>query len=275
MEKKSPLTLSQNGVYYENYQNPEATMYNITERYKFVKEINAQKLFDSLKKLCTCYESFATVIRNIDGTFYNVVDEDKREIYIEERVNFHNTIESEIKKITATYIHHFELENSPLFYIDVYKTESSVYLFLDIHHSLWDGSSNSLFFASLKALYEDGAWYTNIKSYGLSASPVCRIHPLAFAKAQTSSYPENIKAKAAQVLPYVRVSLPEYMAGEEEDLTMSMVYMDILTYADEMINRFITGSESMDNFDAFVAKIESMGIQEVIDLKQAQYDRNN
>ena len=120
MEKLSPLTSSQNGVYFENYQKPDATMYNITVRYKFGKGIDAQKLFDSVKKLCACYESFATVIRNIDGTFYNVVDEEKRNEYIKERVNFHNVKESEIQKIIATSIHHFELENSPLFFIDVY-----------------------------------------------------------------------------------------------------------------------------------------------------------
>ena len=134
MERKSPLTSSQLGVYFENYQNPESTMYNITYVYRFGKSLNPQKLYDSVKKLCARYETFATVIRNIDGTFYNVVDEEKRAEYIEERVKLHTIKEYEIPEIKANYIHHFELENSPLFYIDIYETEAAVYLFLDRYY---------------------------------------------------------------------------------------------------------------------------------------------
>jgi len=155
MERKSPLTSSQLGVYFENYQNPESTMYNITYVYRFGKSLNPQKLYDSVKKLCARYETFATVIRNIDGTFYNVVDEEKRAEHIEERVKLHTIKESEIPEIKANYIHHFELENSPLFYIDIYETEAAVYLFLDIHHSVWDGTSIFIFINSLKAAYEE------------------------------------------------------------------------------------------------------------------------
>ena len=48
---------------------------------------------------------------------------------------------------------------------------------------------------------------------------------------------------------------------------------DIQTYQQEMFYKFILGDESLDNYDAFVEQLESMGIDEVVAVKQAQYDR--
>lgn len=155
MEKVTLLTSSQLGVYFENYQNPEALMYNITVRYGFEKKLDSNRLLKAVKKICETYEAFAVTIRNIDGSFYNVVDEEKRSKYIAERVKLHPlTSEEEIQKISENYFHHFELENSPLYYIDIYPTENSVYIFSDIHHAVWDGTSNTLFKQALKAAYE-------------------------------------------------------------------------------------------------------------------------
>ena len=123
-------------------------------------------------------------------------------------------------------------------------------------------------------IQDGGNWYANTKAYGLEA-PICHVTNHAFCKAQIAAYSDEINAKAASVLPYIRVSMPSYMASEEEDMVISIVYTDIKTYADEMINKFITGSEPMDRFDSFVGKIESMGLAEVVAVKQAQYDRNN
>lgn len=155
MEKISQLTSSQNGVYFESYQKPESTMYNNMMRYKFEKSIDAQRLFEAVKKLCSRYEIFADTIRNIDGTFYNVVDEEKRSQYIEERVKLHLAAsEEEVQKLSENYRHHFELENSPLYYFDIYSTEKVVYLFYDVHHAIWDGTTSSIFTKALKAAYE-------------------------------------------------------------------------------------------------------------------------
>ena len=155
MEKLSPLTSSQNGVYFESYQNPESTMYNITMLYKFGKGIDAQKLYEAVKKVCSRYEIFADVIRNIDGSFYNVIDEEKRAEFIEKRVKLHPTAsEEEVQKVSENYFHHFELENSPLYYFDIYSTEKALYLFSDAHHAVWDGTTTSMFVKAVKAAYE-------------------------------------------------------------------------------------------------------------------------
>ena len=59
---------------------------------------------------------------------------------------------------------------------------------------------------------------------------------------------------------------------EEADLITNK-YIDIETFAQENIMRFILGTQSMDDWDGFVAQMESLGIDEVLAAKQAAYDR--
>jgi putative aldouronate transport system substrate-binding protein len=42
-----------------------------------------------------------------------------------------------------------------------------------------------------------------------------------------------------------------------------------------MTYKFITGQESLDNFDAFVEQIKSQDIEDAIEIQQAALDRYN
>ncbi|MNY77272.1 hypothetical protein D3C86_2171120 [compost metagenome] len=48
---------------------------------------------------------------------------------------------------------------------------------------------------------------------------------------------------------------------------------DITTYVNEMNIKFITGKESLDKFDSYIKSLKSMGVEDVIKGRQAQYDR--
>lgn len=154
MEKLVSLTSSQFGVYFENYQNPDATMYNIRLCFAFEKSIDGRKLLESVKTVCKSYEIFATTIKNINGTFFNAINEEKRPEYIKSRVKLHNATEAEFEKLKAGGEHKFTLENSPLYFIDIYSTEKAVYMLCDFHHAVFDGTSISIFRNAVKAAYE-------------------------------------------------------------------------------------------------------------------------
>ena len=47
----------------------------------------------------------------------------------------------------------------------------------------------------------------------------------------------------------------------------------IISYADEELIKFITGDRSMDEFDSFVNKIISMGIEEAEELQNNAYEK--
>ncbi len=47
------------------------------------------------------------------------------------------------------------------------------------------------------------------------------------------------------------------------------------TYIAEMKWKFITGQEPLSNFDTYVAELERLGIQKVVDVYQKAYDAYN
>ena len=55
--------------------------------------------------------------------------------------------------------------------------------------------------------------------------------------------------------------------------TISRKLIDINTYQEEMYTKFILGEEPLDNWGKFVDQIKGMGIDEVLTVYQAQYDR--
>lgn len=59
----------------------------------------------------------------------------------------------------------------------------------------------------------------------------------------------------------------------EESQKINSLMNDIGTYTNETITKFIQGEESLDNWDDFVETLENLGINEVIEIRQAQYDR--
>ncbi|MBQ7916837.1 MAG: extracellular solute-binding protein [Firmicutes bacterium] len=59
----------------------------------------------------------------------------------------------------------------------------------------------------------------------------------------------------------------------EEAEIISNTFSDIETFVKEGVMKFILGTTPMSEWDSFVAQIKSLGIDEVIEAKQAAYDR--
>ena len=47
---------------------------------------------------------------------------------------------------------------------------------------------------------------------------------------------------------------------------------DINTYVDEMTLKFITGTASLDDYDAYLEQLKKMGMEEAIEITQTQYE---
>jgi len=61
--------------------------------------------------------------------------------------------------------------------------------------------------------------------------------------------------------------------NEEEAETISYFNEDINTYVNEMTLKFITGSDPLDEFDEYISKLESLHIQDMIQVYQSATDR--
>lgn len=62
-----------------------------------------------------------------------------------------------------------------------------------------------------------------------------------------------------------------YTIEELDELTV--VENDIQTYIDEMLAKFITGSESFDNWDEYVGEFEKMGLDRYMEIYNDAYER--
>lgn len=72
---------------------------------------------------------------------------------------------------------------------------------------------------------------------------------------------------------YIKAPFPFVYALSSEASTESTIMPDITTYVNEMNIKFITGKESLDKFDSYLKSLKSMGVEDVLKGKQAQYDR--
>lgn len=93
---------------------------------------------------------------------------------------------------------------------------------------------------------------------------------------QYAQYPQQKKAldvwSNSDAIDYI---LPPLSIAEENMAEYSKIKGDIDTYIEEMFVKFITGVEPLDNFDAYLATLEQMGVQRLIELQQAALDEFN
>ncbi len=73
---------------------------------------------------------------------------------------------------------------------------------------------------------------------------------------------------------YIRDPWPEIYATSEESDTANLYMEDIQKTVDESTPDFITGKKNLDaDFDAYIDKLDSLNLAEMIEVRQSQYDR--
>ena len=78
---------------------------------------------------------------------------------------------------------------------------------------------------------------------------------------------ETWKSESTQML------LPILYPTDEETDIYTDVMTEVSTYRSEMFTKFVIGKEPIEKFDEYVETIKKYGIDDVIAVKQAQYDR--
>jgi putative aldouronate transport system substrate-binding protein len=67
--------------------------------------------------------------------------------------------------------------------------------------------------------------------------------------------------------------LPAVTILPEESDRYSEISANVSTYIEEMILKFVTGKEPIENFDKYKAQLKEFGIEEMIAMRQAAYER--
>jgi putative aldouronate transport system substrate-binding protein len=90
---------------------------------------------------------------------------------------------------------------------------------------------------------------------------------------QYNPYPEQIEAKKNWITADHSKMLPGLSLTSDEQSKYASIMTDLETYKSEMIDKFITGAESLDKFDDYIKSLKKLGIEDAIELYQAAYDR--
>lgn len=86
---------------------------------------------------------------------------------------------------------------------------------------------------------------------------------------------EGTKVEEACLAAYGNMvdPFPEMLGTADESEIYTSLWPDLSTYLEEMFTAFVIGTESLDNFDSYVETANSMGLQEIITIKGAQFAR--
>lgn len=80
----------------------------------------------------------------------------------------------------------------------------------------------------------------------------------------------NIEAME-KIAPYAVDTIPELRFKSEDEELRRSVMNEVQTYVDEMIVKFIMGNEPLSNWDTFVKRLKSMGIDKVLKVYNDTY----
>jgi putative aldouronate transport system substrate-binding protein len=88
------------------------------------------------------------------------------------------------------------------------------------------------------------------------------------------SLPEQKKASEVWKVADTSGVMPAAMTmTQDEGRRFSTIMAEVETYIEEKFIKFVMGIEQLDKFDEFVAQVESMNIEEAINIQQAALDR--
>ena len=145
-----PVRLSQTqmGIYAESMARRGEAAYNNPVLLKIDASIDEQRLARAIEQVVEAHAFVKTRIEeDADGNPVMVPAEDAYRQTVEQMT------EAEVDNLKPRLIQPFDLQKDLLFRIRIFRTESSLYLFTDFHHIIYDGTSMRIFMADVDRAY--------------------------------------------------------------------------------------------------------------------------
>lgn len=141
------LTFAQTGVYLDCLKNPDTTIYNIPVLLTFPLAVTSDKLCDIITAVLNEHLVLFTRIMIVDDEPMMLYPK-----YIGGVVEKCTVNEADINDIKNQFVQPFNLTKGPLVRAKVVQTESHLYLFLDTHHLVSDGSSMAILLSQITGM---------------------------------------------------------------------------------------------------------------------------
>lgn len=150
MKQDHPLTDEQ--LYMVDYQlyTPRSTMYNLFSMQKLDKDMfDMEKLAETMTTVLRHHPALLTTFHfNQDG---EIIQRYTPEIL--EEVKVEKLSEFEFNNLKDTLVQPFKIIGGKLYRCRVFETEKSGYVFFDVHHTLFDGTSLKVFMGNVGKVY--------------------------------------------------------------------------------------------------------------------------
>ena len=149
---KSPHPLTTEQLYMVDYQfyTPTSTMYNLFSMMKVDKEaFELTRLAEAMKAAIANHPALLTRLEmNEDGDIVQRYDPDLLEdIHIEKLTEF------EFGNIKDTLVQPFKIVGGRLYRVRIFETEKNGYVFFDVHHIMFDGTSLKVLMGDMGKAY--------------------------------------------------------------------------------------------------------------------------
>ena len=138
------LSYAQMGVYVDCMKQPTSTVYNIPSLIRFPKGTDVQLLHKSIETIIKAHPQFQVHFGSEGNDIVQIVDPNQPVVIKQSTMS-----EAELQQYKTEFVKPFNLRQGPMYRMEIVTTEQDVYLLVDIHHLVFDGSSFDLFLNQL------------------------------------------------------------------------------------------------------------------------------
>lgn len=143
-----PLTEAQLGVYLDCVRNPGTKMYNIPVVFRLPKQVDADRFAQAAKAVVAAHKAFHVTAAMVGDTPSMVLQEKEPEILRKQVTS--------LAEEKAAFGQPFDIEQGPLYRMELCQVRNDRYFLFDAHHLVFDGTSLSVFINEIAAVYQGG-----------------------------------------------------------------------------------------------------------------------
>ena len=178
-KKEIPATAAQIQMIDYQFLNVNSTMYNLSGFYRLDAKLNAEKLAKAVEKVANHHPALNSVFDFDDEG--NIVQKIRSKSL--PPVEIEEISASDIEKLSKTLLKPFNLFNEPLFRAKIFKCDDKIYLFVDMHHTISDGTSLDVLLENISKAYH-GETLAEDHFYAYLANESAKFHSDEYAEAK-------------------------------------------------------------------------------------------
>ena len=147
MKTSAPLTKTQYGLYVECVNHPEEPYYDVPFFYILDGSLDEERLRKAIETAVSAHPTLFTRIKlNEQGDPVQTIDDSETFSLKVEHID-------DIEAVKKTMIQPFNIVDGRLFYIRLLRDKEHFYFFQNVHHTIFDGSSQAIMLADIEKAY--------------------------------------------------------------------------------------------------------------------------